>query len=165
MGIAAVSSVHAPASAEDAKPIAYTEIGLCNEFERSEDGTELGAFASGVKYSEHKDNDVAVLVNTGGDIPRELALQVADKFQKELIADGHKAKCFRGGHDPNRNTGFLFLVNGYLVPEGLTRWLTGQDAIKELDSVSLEATLVRKAGIKGDPRYLLSAAPDARTPD
>ena len=132
----------------------YAHLGMCADYEVNEHGVQLGAFGSAVRFSEAEENDIAVVVYTGTGIKPEDALRGAEKFASVFGEHGLRAQCFVGGHDPAKGTSFLFLVNGYLVPE--TRGLNASQAIAELENVAAEARMVRESGIKGDPRYHVS---------
>lgn len=144
----------------DTQPVSFNNLGHCDQYEVNGRGQQMGAFGSAVQYSQHKDNDVAVIVYTGGGaITPDKALLGAEKMASIIRQDGMRAQCFVGGHDPSKGTSYLFMVNGQLVPE--SKGLDIREAVGQLDAVKSEARVVRAAGIKGNQEYLLSSSSPA----
>ena len=157
--LTAILSVSAAqdARADTSVPLSFDDLGMCNEYEITDEGVELGAFGSAIQYSEAKDNDVAVVVYTGGGaITPDMALRGAEKMASLIRDEGFNARCFVGAHDPHKGTSYIFLVNGRPVPE--TKGLDIEEAVAQLKHVKTEARLVREAGIKGKSEYLIAAS-------
>lgn len=164
-GLAALSMLPGAAQADDAgrgvatgaqAPASYAGLGMCDDFEQNEKGVELGAFGSAVQFSEAEDNDIGIVLYTGTGIAPEKVLAGGEKMVENFADEGLAAKCFIGGHDPDKGTRVLFLVNGFLVPE--TKGLDPSEAVAAIPEVTVEAKMVRQSGMKGDPKYLLSGA-------
>ncbi len=145
-----------PSNTDIAK-VHYSELGLCTDYEKHKTKDfELGGYGSAIQFSEDKNHDIGIYVSPSTDIPPEQALAVAEKAASLHRGKGLVAKCFLGPENNRGVTKFASMVNGLPIPEKVN-FQNATAFINSIQAVEIQAKLVREAGIKGDPRYLLSS--------